>query len=145
MRRTWPQLLAAAAVLLAACTGSDGAPAGWPDGDDPFVDAAGVVDDAGGGGGMDAGDIGPTDAGGPRDAGVADTDAGSAADAGGGCPVTAPDVCSGGCVNTRTDRNHCGDCTTVCAPTQGCVGGVCGSCPRGYMLCSTGECGRACL
>ncbi|MBK9033614.1 MAG: hypothetical protein IPL61_20515 [Myxococcales bacterium] len=43
-------------------------------------------------------------------------------------PVCAGMVCDSVCVDTATDEDHCGDCTTVCAATQVCLGSVCG-CP----------------
>jgi hypothetical protein len=54
------------------------------------------------------------------------------------CPVGAPTLCGGSCVNTNTDPAHCGDCATTCpAPVSGtatCENGVCGfQCNEGYM------------
>jgi hypothetical protein len=33
--------------------------------------------------------------------------------------------CAGGCVDTRSDRNHCGGCGRVCSPGQSCVNSQC--------------------
>lgn len=34
-------------------------------------------------------------------------------------------ICDGSCVDTLSDEQHCGDCTTSCGPTQGCLTGLC--------------------
>ena len=47
--------------------------------------------------------------------------------------------CSDGCYNTRTDAQHCGNCTTVCTGGTTCSGGVC-VCPNG-----TSDCGAGCV
>lgn len=54
--------------------------------------------------------------------------------------------CSGGCVNTQTDFNHCGTCETMCTPqADRCVAGDCrcGSNPvcDFITMCSGGSCG----
>lgn len=66
-------------------------------------------------------------------------------------------VCSGRCVDTRTDRAHCGACNNACPAGQLCVMGRCEiSCPTGQTVCGDrcvdtqtdrahcGACGRAC-
>jgi hypothetical protein len=45
--------------------------------------------------------------------------------------------CDGKCTDLQSDTNHCGDCSTVCAPGQVCSGGVC--CPDGQTYCG-GSC-----
>jgi hypothetical protein len=47
-------------------------------------------------------------------------------------------LCPDGCFNTRSDDQHCGDCTTVCTGGTECSGGTC-VCPRG-----TSDCGNGC-
>lgn len=34
-------------------------------------------------------------------------------------------VCSGSCANLMTSEQHCGSCTTTCAPNHGCASGTC--------------------
>jgi hypothetical protein len=46
----------------------------------------------------------------------------------GACTVTCPPgttACSGYCVDTDTDRSHCGSCTTACSATESCADGTC--------------------
>jgi hypothetical protein len=66
--------------------------------------------------------------------------------------------CSGACVDTKSDPNHCGACGTSCASGLKCSGGNCldGDCPAGKSECSgscvelqkdpnhCGSCGTAC-
>jgi hypothetical protein len=58
------------------------------------------------------------------------------------CGVTCPmglTVCSDGiCYDTQNFHDHCGSCTTACAPTEYCAGGHC---------CVTGQeyCGASCV
>src|SRR5262249_17021688 len=40
------------------------------------------------------------------------------------CPAGETD-CSGTCVDTNTDPNHCGDCSTVCPAGDTCATGIC--------------------
>jgi hypothetical protein len=53
------------------------------------------------------------------------------------CP---PDLteCSDVCVDTETDKSHCGECGEVCPSNQICTGGECG-CPPELTLCGV-EC-----
>ncbi|KAJ4984311.1 hypothetical protein SVAN01_10216 [Stagonosporopsis vannaccii] len=39
------------------------------------------------------------------------------------CPPGLPDVCNGGCFNTKTEHNHCGQCGNFCSGT--CIDGRC--------------------
>jgi hypothetical protein len=60
------------------------------------------------------------------------------------CPSGTQECPPGGngiCVNTNTDGNHCGNCTTVCRGGMTCQSGVC-ACPPGQINCG-GVC-RAC-
>jgi len=41
------------------------------------------------------------------------------------CNNAGETTCSGACVNIKTDRNHCGSCTTVCTASQVCTNGYC--------------------
>lgn len=43
-------------------------------------------------------------------------------------------LCGTSCVDTDTDRAHCGDCDTRCGADQTCVGGKC-TCMRGLTKC----------
>lgn len=65
--------------------------------------------------------------------------------------------CSGQCVDTKTDLNHCGDCATACKADQVCALGVCKDiCDAPLKLCSgmcvdeesdenhCGSCGNVC-
>lgn len=65
------------------------------------------------------------------------------------CPVGLS-ACDGRCVDTRTDRDHCGDCTGHCPAVTSCVNGRC-VCPEPLTLCGVrcvdtrtenGNCGR---
>jgi len=49
--------------------------------------------------------------------------------------------CSGQCVNTSSDTNHCGSCGTKCATGQSCVNGTC------KLVCGTGltNCSNKCV
>lgn len=50
--------------------------------------------------------------------------------------------CSGSCVDTQTDENHCGACDDPCPVLgQECSGGVCGDCPTG----PADGCGGVCV
>jgi hypothetical protein len=109
------------------------------------------------------------DSGAPRDAGPR-TDGGGGFDAGprpdgGGCPIGLTD-CEGLCVNTSSDRNHCGTCFRACTAEQtcsdsdcrgGCVpdcterecgsdgcGGTCGTCELGSTCSVDGFCIAMC-
>jgi hypothetical protein len=76
-----------------------------------------------------------------QDAGAVDSsvhpDAGS--DAG---PTCAADemLCDGACAAVQTDREHCGDCTTVCGAAEVCSAGACGLSCGGTTpdLCANG-------
>src|SRR5690242_20155125 len=39
------------------------------------------------------------------------------------CPPGLPNICNGGCFNTKTEHNHCGGCANFCSGT--CIGGRC--------------------
>jgi hypothetical protein len=69
--------------------------------------------------------------------------------------------CSGACVDTKTDPNHCGDCSKVCPTkphaTAVCSGSQCSTkCDVGYSQCggscvdtsmdktNCGQCGKRC-
>lgn len=41
-------------------------------------------------------------------------------------------VCGGECLDTSTDEQHCGGCTTVCDPGQACQAGMC-ECPPSFV------------
>jgi hypothetical protein len=45
--------------------------------------------------------------------------------------------CPDGCFNTRSDEDHCGDCTTVCSGGTQCSGSQC-TCPSGTLDCGGG-------
>ncbi len=72
-----------------------------------------------------------------------------------GCTQPGQVQCSGACVNTQSDPNHCGSCTNACAPGSTCTAGVCG-CAMGQSTCNgkcvdvqsdsqnCGACGTAC-
>jgi alpha-tubulin suppressor-like RCC1 family protein len=85
------------------------------------------------------------------EAGKADSaaDAAHASDAGDGAPVmdatpscaVGETLCGTACVDTQTDPDHCGDCTTVCPSaadgSPACGAGSCGVvCNSGYHNCS---------
>lgn len=81
----------------------------------------GSGDDGGGEGGADASVIALTD-GAPPDAPPPDALV---------CPVA---ECGGVCVNTQTDRDHCGSCGKTCSsPALDCSGGECGDCPASFV------------
>ncbi len=65
--------------------------------------------------------------------------------------------CGAGCVDTLTDRDHCGDCGQRCPDSQMCVQGLCqNECPQGQLRCDgvcvnlntsqahCGSCGAVC-
>jgi uncharacterized protein YkwD len=52
------------------------------------------------------------------------------------CPSGRTD-CGGTCVNTSTNRNHCGGCGMACGPTETCTAGACVCTPS----CTGRECG----
>ena len=70
------------------------------------------------------------------------------------CPVGLSS-CSGQCVDTRTDSNHCGDCNGHCPQGTSCADGLC-VCPASLTLCGArcvdtrtengncGTCGTVC-
>ena len=41
------------------------------------------------------------------------------------CAANETMVCNGACVDPMTSEQYCGNCTTQCNPTQGCIGGTC--------------------
>ncbi len=43
----------------------------------------------------------------------------------GACVCMTGMLCSGACVDTENDQNHCGGCTTQCAADGACVSGAC--------------------
>lgn len=43
----------------------------------------------------------------------------------GTCMCTTGMLCSSSCVDTSSDQNHCGNCTTACAADGACVSGAC--------------------
>jgi hypothetical protein len=56
------------------------------------------------------------------------------------CPQETPTVCANTCVNTTTDKNHCGVCGQSCGLHGVCDGSSC-TCASGASLCaSTGRC-----
>jgi hypothetical protein len=70
---------------------------------------------------------------------------------------TGETLCADRCVNTATDRAHCGACGTTCGSGQICTAGRCEfSCPASQTLCGAlcvtlasdrlncGACGRTC-
>jgi hypothetical protein len=40
------------------------------------------------------------------------------------CPLSAPDCCSGKCVNTKSNSTNCGSCGNVCINSP-CINGMC--------------------
>ena len=52
-------------------------------------------------------------------------------------------ACNDFCVDTKTHRNHCGNCNTACGTGESCVGGECGpgECGNGKPLCGDRCCG----
>jgi hypothetical protein len=87
----------------------------------------------------------------PMDDGGVGFDAGSLLDAGprpdgGGCPEGTTD-CEGVCANLSSDRNHCGSCFELCAPTESCIDRLCrsGCTPScSGRVCGTDGCGGSC-
>jgi hypothetical protein len=56
-------------------------------------------------------------------------------------------ACNNFCVDTTTDRNHCGDCNVRCGSGEGCVDGECvetSQCPGGQQTCPGYEDGPFC-
>ena len=66
-------------------------------------------------------------------------------------------LCSGACVSTKNDPNHCGGCGKKCGTSQFCSNGTCvTACPSGQQVCSgrcvntntdrtnCGTCGKVC-
>ena len=54
------------------------------------------------------------------------------------CTVAAPTCCGNTCVDTTTDANHCGNCSTVCTPLESCKGGSCTpNCGQVDDVCTT--------
>ncbi len=65
-------------------------------------------------------------------------------------------ICGANCVDTQTDRGHCGGCNTACPAGNVCVGGSC-RCPGAQLNCGAncvdpqsnvshcGACNRACI
>jgi hypothetical protein len=94
--------------------------------------------------------------------GLSDAGVDASNDLGAGCDGT---VCDGGCVDTRSDPNHCGACGAACGTqnaTARCEGGVCRPlCNAGWGNCDgngangceqslaevahCGSCGNACV
>ncbi len=75
-----------------------------------------------------------------------------------GCPLPTQTLCSGQCVDTTTDKNHCGACNNVCPEipngVASCTQGVCNvECIPGTRPCAgrcvgkddPGGCGPACV
>ncbi len=74
------------------------------------------------------------------------------------CGARTPTLCGSSCVDTTSDADHCGNCTTVCPPPPSNGTAVCASsactiaCGAGYHACgaqclanaSTGSCGASC-
>jgi len=70
-------------------------------------------------------------------------------------PACALTVCSGRCVDTKSDRDHCGACGSSCAAYASCVSSTC-VCPKNKTVCggvcvdervdssNCGACGVAC-
>jgi hypothetical protein len=71
--------------------------------------------------------------------------------------TTGQTACNNVCVDTRTSRDHCGACGTVCPGGQVCVAGACAiACPGAQRACNgacvtvetdranCGACGNAC-
>ncbi|MCA9707811.1 MAG: hypothetical protein KDK70_18310 [Myxococcales bacterium] len=55
------------------------------------------------------------------------------------CPPGELD-CDGACIDPQTHPEHCGDCITVCLPTDACTGGQCiSTCDPGQLDCD-GQC-----
>jgi hypothetical protein len=76
----------------------------------------------------------------------------------GKCPCPSGQInCSGKCVDTNTDEDHCGECHRLCGPGQVCLMADCAlSCPPGLTNCEgscvdtdtdesfCGDCGTTC-
>ncbi len=126
----WQRCLLAAVLvcLVAACaSGGRGRRGGGGDSGTPPMDAG----PAGDSGSADAGSVdgGSADAG-PHDAGG--LDAGITCGAG-------QIVCSGLCVSTATDEDHCGGCDVACSASEDCIGGSCvAECAAGEVRCDGG-------
>jgi hypothetical protein len=54
-------------------------------------------------------------------------------------PTPTCTVCSGACVDLRSDTNHCGTCDVACGPGERCEQGSC------VTTCAVAECGGACV
>ena len=93
----------------------------------------------------------------PKDGGAKDSQTGQDSSTGfDSGPICNPPntVCSGTCVDTKTDLQHCGSCTTACTSGQTCTDGMC--CNSGEVVCSgactdtssdlsnCGGCGKTC-
>lgn len=73
------------------------------------------------------------------------------------CPAETPTACNGGCVNTATDSDNCGDCGVVCPSGMACSGGICQCTDSTKSLCggtcvnkstdifNCGSCGTQCF
>jgi hypothetical protein len=61
----------------------------------------------------------------------------------GGCPPGRVQ-CRGKCVDLKTDRNNCGQCSNVCSEQESCWGGKCCSSSRGEQFCDFGGGSRVC-
>ena len=69
--------------------------------------------------------------------------AGEGCAADGCCPlVNGQRVCDDKCVDTKTDKNHCGACSWQCGSNQECCDGSCKSLLTDEENC--GACGNAC-
>ena len=111
------------------------------------------VDDGSGDGGSPAKDSSAP----PKDSGGKDSPSGQDSspgiDSGPNCnsPMT---LCNGSCVDTKTDTQHCGDCTTACTSGQTCSESMCcasnetvcnGACTdTSSDLANCGACGKTC-
>ncbi len=51
----------------------------------------------------------------------------------GDCDAMAANGCE---VDTKSDRNHCGGCGTVCTSNQVCSGAICKACAKGFLDCN---------
>jgi hypothetical protein len=61
----------------------------------------------------------------------------------GGCPPGRTQ-CRGKCVDLKSDRNNCGQCSNVCSEQESCWGGKCCSSSRGEQFCDFGGDSRVC-
>lgn len=125
-------LLAPLVLVIAGCDGSP--PDDAPDGFAPALDGGGLdggLSDASSpsDASSDAGSL--VDAGPDHDAGL-DHDAALPAD-GGGCP-SGLTLCSDGCVDLRTDLDHCGACDAPCTIDL----------PDAYPVCAESTCRYEC-